>query len=92
MMPLEPRDNSRYGVYKVNIEGIGDCNFSIDIAGFGEEFCLEKDDDVLFVHDTSNTDYDNDIETDDGFSFDVGYPYYVTVSFKWSDMVKVVSF
>lgn len=70
---FSPRDDSRYGNFKVNIPELGDCIFSIDVSGFGERFMLYQDDEVFFDYDTEDNDYDNPIETDTGFSFGFWY-------------------
>lgn len=84
-----PRDKERYGHYSVFIDGIGDCIFEIDIAGFGESFILSFEGKELFSYDTEEDDFDNQIETDTGFRFTVGNPYYKTVCFSYSDMRKL---
>ena len=87
-MPFEVRDNDRYGSYPVTVEGIGDCQFIIDISGFGESFVLEKEGEELFFYDTGEHEFENEIETEEGYVFNVGFPYYQTVKIPYSMLRK----
>lgn len=86
---FDVRDRERYGKYHVYIPDVGNCILEIDISGFGELFTLCKGNMLLFRYDTSEYDFENMIEEEDGFHIDIVFPVYREVLLKWDDMKKV---